>query len=97
MFSLLQRLRDVIPRSEYGIDVVLRVDVDELNQPFFATTYCSHCEEVIRLEHVPGIAEFYLCEKLTRAPLCDTCAELLATRELLDVLKSYRRTEDTVA
>jgi hypothetical protein len=97
LFLLLQRLRDVIPRSEYGIDVVLRVAVDELNQPFFATTYCSHCEELIHLENVPGIGEFHLCNKVTRAPLCDACAELLATRELLDVLKSYRRTEDTIA
>jgi hypothetical protein len=52
---------------------------------------------VIRLEHVAGVGEFHLCEKVTRAPLCDTCAELLATRELLDVLKSHRHAEDTVA
>lgn len=93
-FSLLLRVRQVLSRSEFAIDTVAAVYWNELtNEPNHAENYCSHCglEFVVGVPGTTKWIEYFLCEKDTRAPICDICAELLATQELRDLLSSSRR------
>jgi hypothetical protein len=92
-FALLLRLRDVIPRSDFGFEIVSRLRFDEAaNEWVPLTNHCTHCEEVFERRPSTGFGDYFLCQKVTRRPLCDTCARLLASTDLLDLLCSLLAT-----
>jgi len=92
-FALMRRTRDVLSRSDFGIDTVAAVRWDDAKKEnYFVDNRCSHCE-LSFVAGTPGTThwiEWFLCDKGTREPICDTCAELLASRELLDLLRDLR-------
>ena len=99
-FSRLLEARHVLSRSEFAIGTVAAVHWNEAtNQPYFAKSRCSHCDLEMVGGGVPCTTqwiEFFIVEKDTHLPICDVCAELLATQELRELLNALRRERDGV-
>lgn len=91
VFDVLLRLRDVIPRSDFGIGMVSRRRLTSMDTWVVKTNMCAHCDEAFEPHWTQRTGEFFLCEKMTRRPLCDDCAALLAPAALVDVLSSLRK------